>query len=1293
MADDPDTTYDDRVQSADNAAKEPVDDDGTDSASTRLYRVMATSHNAVESVIPGGIPPAAVTIDIELVENAETGSIVGEPLRQHQDLNGESYELGTGGDNALFTIDEYGQIRVGQVAFPDPLPDTVLAVPDGVSAPTMEDPVLDYDGHPEGFVLDVTVKNGETTIATARVFVRLTDVNEPPWFNKASRDKVLLADVAVVIMHSETEPSTEAVVTLTAVDGDGADVRYDVWGTDAADFDISASGVVTFKDQPDFENPTDRPHDDNGDGDIAGDELAADGMYHITVRATEKTTVGDGPPLSDTLDVTVQVTNGEDPGTVSLSLLQPEVGTVLTATLADVDTPQSPSWQWYRAKNTTPDLTPDLATINEAGSDWEAIDTATSPTYTPQGDDAATTTVETAVDENWRLLATVSYTDSVGDETNRASAATANPVRADVSDGDNRSPDFRDGGTGTTRTVPEDTEVGGNVGVRIAVPSEGNEDGDILTYELVSAPDPNADDNDFFNIDPATGQLTVKKTLSHEATDDRDYDGTPGTDAVIAGEYVVVVSATDSSGDTAENSDTITVTITVTNVNEAPRVSSDAATGQGLVELTVNEVNSSKKASDEGDYYIGLGNRLNTDTTDPNDVTENDSLENLYKVIEEDDGDRTEWSLDGPDKGLFKRSVTSGEDISRRIHFVVPPDYENPQDADGDNVYEVTVVVTDEGDDGTPGTSDDLTGSKDVRVEVLNVDEAGMLTLMAVDEDGEPTTTPDQAVIGDTVIAVLEDPDGTVIVTGWEWATSISSTDADFGVAALVAGQTMATYADGTAGQFLWARVSYRDGASVKNDPVTALDERNDDPSDSLIQTGHNSDEMEEKRTANAVKALPDDPLGPGEAPEPQSRSVPENVPSTGYVGAPLTVNGTIGGADADSFELAEAHDHSTDDVTYYTGDLAPAIDLVGDKFGQLALQPVTNLDRETKDTYTITVGKTTVVVTVTDVNDAPSAPEMFEPTPPMLVAGPSITTVREGETNIDAAYRAVRAGDAPVSWELSGDDAGAFGISNDGVLSINAAPDFEDMDTYKIMVTATAGDQTASLEVTVTVTNVDEPGTVTLPAEAPRVGIGLTARVTDPDVVDDDSVTWQWTSSDATDGTFAPIEGATNAAYTPVAADNGMYLQATASYTDGEGSGKSAPSGVSEQVAIIASPMFDDGLATEISVAEKTAAGDIGDPFTATDDDGDTPVYSLASGTGASFSIDAATGQLSTTAELDYETEMSYAITVEVRDNEDATGAADNAVDDSIAVTVNVTNVDEPGTVTLDSAPRLASS
>ena len=52
------------------------------------------------------------------------------------------------------------------------------------------------------------------------------------------------------------------------------------------------------------------------------------------------------------------------------------------------------------------------------------------------------------------------------------------PVRADVHDDQNNSPDFRQ--DTTARSVPEDTAVGANVGDVVEV--DTNEDNDTLTY-------------------------------------------------------------------------------------------------------------------------------------------------------------------------------------------------------------------------------------------------------------------------------------------------------------------------------------------------------------------------------------------------------------------------------------------------------------------------------------------------------------------------------------------------------------------------------------------------------------------------------------------------------------------------------------------------------------------------------------------------------------------------------------------------------------------------------------------
>ena len=85
-----------------------------------------------------------------------------------------------------------------------------------------------------------------------------------------------------------------------------------------------------------------------------------------------------------------------------------------------------------------------------------------------------------------------------------------------------------------------------------------------------------------------------------------------------------------------------------------------------------------------------------------------------------------------------------------------------------------------------------------------------------------------------------------------------------------------------------------------------------------------------------------------------------------------------------------------------------------------------------------------------------------------------------------------------------------------------------------------------------------DEDGEVTLSATRPAVGTELTANLTDPDggVTGE---TWQWASSATADGTFADIDGATSAGYSPVDGDAARFLRATVSYTDAEGSSKSA--------------------------------------------------------------------------------------------------------------------------------------
>ena len=197
--------------------------------------------------------------------------------------------------------------------------------------------------------------------------------------------------------------------------------------------------------------------------------------------------------------------------------------------------------------------------------------------------------------------------------------------------------------------------------------------------------------------------------------------------------------------------------------------------------------------------------------------------------------------------------------------------------------------------------------------------------------------------------------------------------------------------------------------------------------------------------------------------------------------------------------------------------------------------------------------------------------------------------------------------------------------------------------------------------------------------AEDPDANDGDTPPITDmyPNIT---GATWQWAKTMTPDimASWMDITDATDAAYTVMDADEGYHLRATAMYDDGEGMGKMA----SEETMMVmmmtmnAAPMFESETATRV-VAENTAAGmNIGNPVAASDANGDALTYTLSGTDAASFDIGSATGQLMTLVALDYETKSSYEVMVTASDSDSAS--------DMITVTITVTNVEEPGMVTL---------
>ena len=1037
------------------------------------------------------------------------------------------------------------------------------------------------------------------------------------------------------------ENGTGAVRSFTSTDPEGDGIEWNVRGVDAADFAISSTGVLTFMESPDYENPTDRglnlnPGDGAGQDDNftgAGEFAPDDNNYQITVSATE---MSDALPAKRTdIALTVIVGNVDDPGELTLQWLQPEVGTAITATLTDPDGNISAStWTWYTSKVAGPEIS-DL-------SHWNVVANQDSSSYTP-----------VAANEDKYLWVHVAYTDPQG-ATKTADKKSMNPVRAEVSPGANASPDFED--VTDTRTVPESTAVGDPVGDPVTATDTDN---DTLTYELIAALAPNDGDDKFFNIDQGSGQITVAQELDYDSDQDRGAADNRPDD----GEYTVIVRATDPSG----LADNITVTITAENVNEDPMVT-------GRAELSVPE------GTDDGYTTLPDAPAIGQPSTPTNQ-------QNEYVYEDPDYLDSiARWTLEGDDKGAFD---VSGRFEPRYLQFKVAPDFENPTDMNRDNVYEVTLVAT----DTDPLRTGAGIGKVNVWLTVTNVDEAGMVVF----------TVGETAFLDEMLVAEVQDPDDHggdlgkphegVHIVKWQWSrapTDVADTEFED-----IVGETTNTYTprDSDRGYYLRATATYTDPNSDADDPETMVDER-------ISTTGTPpSLRTEMATTENAVKVAPgleSAPTFPEAEDGPVTRSVAEDAAGGDDVGEPVKASGdvtyTLGGLDAEHFDIG-----STDgQIKVGTGTSFDYDDPeIPNTYRVTVKVEVTGGDANQN-------AQVDVVIMVTDIDELPVITDEDVDEPPMTaIMYPEIDDDGAPNTAAGATYVGDDHEGDTISWDLRGADAALFTIAG-GVLKFRNAPDFEDPkdvagtntatpdavaedNVYDIVIRAIAsradGDtgpaETVDTTVTVTVMDVDEDGEVVISLLQPEVNIPIMASLTDSDG-GITNLTWTWTVSEVVQGSLdidnddhwgdAPGGGNTSDSYTPDASDatGSKYLRVTASYTDENGQGKTAHAMSAYPVqakglgAKNQSPDFE-GAKVELSVAETAEVGeDVPGPVVATvvapsstdiltyglrafvtaDDLGDTGVTPPADPADdlAHFDIDKATGQITVAQGLDFE-------------------------------------------------------
>ena len=754
--------------------------------------------------------------------------------------------------------------------------------------------------------------------------------------------------------------------------------------------------------------------------------------------------------------------------------------------------------------------------------------------------------------------------------------------------------------------------------------------------------------------------------------------------------YEVTVSVRDSKdasgGADTTTDDTITVTITVTGENDSPEV-----TGQSSV-----------------------------------DYAENGAADVATYTADDPEGTSITWSLSGNDSGDF--SISNGGVLT----FSTSPDYEDPADADTNNVYLVTIEASD----------GNTSGTLDVTVTVTNVNEApefpstenGSRSIAENTEAGQP--------IGDPVEA--EDPDAGETLTYTLSVTDAASFDI---VATSGQLQTKATLDYETT-------ASYEVTVSVR---------------DSKDASGNTDMATDATITVTITVTNVNEP--PNFAAETDGRTIAENTAAGRNIGTPVsatdpdagdtTLTYTLGGNDAASFGIVDtsgqlqtkaALDHETKSrysvtvsasdpsnasatiavtimvtdendppefpsdtgersVAENTGageDIGPAVAATdaddatlaytlggadADSFSIVAtsgqLQTKVALDHETRSSYTVTVTATdrsnasdtiTVTITVTNVNEGPE------------VSGAPTRDYAENGTDPVATYTVTNPENGQIAWSLLGDDSADFSI-NGGVLAFNTPPDHEapaDADTnnvYLVTIKASDGNNADTLDLTITVTNVDETPEVTGDSSINYAenGAETVAAYTAPDP-EGASITWSLSGNDSGDFSISitgELTFTTPPDYeAPADADMDNEYLVTIEASDGN------HTGTLHVTVTVTDENEPPAFAVETDariIAESPVAGrNVGTPVSATDSDaGDILTYELGGADAASFDIIPRSGQLKTKAALDYEAKKEHRVTVSVRDSKDADDRDDTTTDGTISVNIFVTDVDEPPEVT----------
>lgn len=566
-------------------------------------------------------------------------------------------------------------------------------------------------------------------------------------------DPVFVTADGATFTVAENVAETDVVADLEVYDPDGDTVVYDISGSSHNPFQVT-DGQVKLK---------------------AGETLDYEGTtsYDLDVRVRDDKDANDGVDTSwdDEISITIEVTNVDEAGTVTLGSNNPEVNVALSASLTDPDgSVTGLAWQWQKAD------TADAAT-------WSDISGATNASYTPVDGDAGQF-----------IRAQASYDDGQGDD-KTAMGAADNAVLADTPA--NQSPSFTEGAT-TTRSVREDATVGDFVGAPVTATDP--DPGDTLDYRLTGP------GSGFFTTEFTDGQIFLQHgayldyerkksyTVNIQVRDNKDADGEEDIlwDAFI--DVTINVIDVDEPGVVALTAETPQVAEQISAELDDPDApvsnvawqwqradTADAATWTDITGATAADYipvfadhEKFLRAQATYDDKHGTGKTVHGTSTNAvpprpaNQPPEFGEGATATRTVSEAavTGTRLGAALaasdnDGDD---LTYSLASGADAD---NFVIDGDSGQLKVARGallDFETTPTLSLVVQVSDSRNASHDSDTAIDDtitVTINLVNADERGRISL-----------SPSEPMSGTAVVASLADPDGGETSIAWQWAKS-----------------------------------------------------------------------------------------------------------------------------------------------------------------------------------------------------------------------------------------------------------------------------------------------------------------------------------------------------------------------------------------------------------------------------------------------------------------------------------------------------------------------------------------